>query len=214
MLSKALYFLFVLTSLLNCALAQTTGVLVDSRDGKKYKTIRVDKFEIMAENLNYEGAGLCYDLEKLFCSDYGRLYNYNEIYRGEEICPKGWHVPTEGEWKFILTKLEGKVETTQLNFLLHQNSNALMFQAGGYGNTDGVPDGRVSFLNLTKSGFYATSSLRNIVVFGKELTEWSFISFWDNSSADRPKSKDYRYIYNLGSTSPRYYLSCRCMKDY
>lgn len=200
--------------IVNYAIGQSYGTLIDPRDGKQYRTIKIDKFELMADNLNYEGAGICYDFEGLFCSEYGRLYNYMEVSDKKGICPQGWHVPTYSEWKYLLTKLDGKIETTQINFSLHLNNNPLRLQASGYGRTDPYDLDRISFINLSESGFYATSSLRNSILNGKKLTEWAFISFKNNSSTKYPGSNEYKFTYNLGLTSQIFYISCRCMKDY
>lgn len=32
---------------------------------------------------------------------YGLLYNWNAIADQRGLCPKGWHVPTDQDWKFL-----------------------------------------------------------------------------------------------------------------
>lgn len=61
------------------------GTLTDSRDGQIYRTIDVNGFEWMAQNLNYS-SGICDS-----CELYGRLYTYDEAMNA---CPEGWVLPT------------------------------------------------------------------------------------------------------------------------
>lgn len=77
------------------------GEMVDPRDGKKYKTIGINKHKWLAENLNYkmESGSSCYDNDENNCSMYGRLYTYEASL---ESCPSGWHVPECNEWKELL----------------------------------------------------------------------------------------------------------------
>lgn len=55
----------------------------------------------------------CYSNSLDSCEKYGGLYNWNEMmqYNNEEgsrgICPNGWHIPTDEEWK----ELEGEIDS-------------------------------------------------------------------------------------------------------
>ena len=55
----------------------------------------------------------CYDNDPVNCEIYGGLYQWNEIMRYttiqgvQGICPAGWHIPTDDEWKI----LEGTVDS-------------------------------------------------------------------------------------------------------
>lgn len=97
----------------------------DARDGRKYRSVRIGTRRWMAENLDIGGMvtsypadsnhseqsdnGLlekyCYNNDPVYCHVYGGLYEWNEamaydsLEGGRGICPEGWHLPTDEEWK-------------------------------------------------------------------------------------------------------------------
>jgi len=74
------------------------GTFTDLRDNTVYNTILMPDSNIwMAENLNYQtiSGSWCYDNDKSYCAEYGRLYDWKTA---NTICPDGWHLPSKAEW--------------------------------------------------------------------------------------------------------------------
>nr|NQU90862.1 hypothetical protein [Bacteroidota bacterium] len=69
--------------------------------GQVYNTVLIGDQCWLKENMNWEtGNSLCYDNDPENCNIYGRLYDWETAMN---ICPDGWHLPTDREWK----RLEG-----------------------------------------------------------------------------------------------------------
>ena len=79
--------------------------LIDTRDGKAYKTIQIGSQTWMAENLNYETENsYCYDDDLANCETYGRLYTWEAALNA---CPEGWHLPTKEEFVTLISNVGG-----------------------------------------------------------------------------------------------------------
>ncbi len=76
------------------------GDIKDSRDSKKYKTVKIGNQTWMAENLNYEANGsVCYENNLDNCKKYGRLYNWETA---RNVCPSGWRLPSDSDWEILV----------------------------------------------------------------------------------------------------------------
>jgi len=95
--------------------------------GQVYNTVLIGTQCWMKENLNIgtriDGINeqtnnsiiekYCYGDDELYCDEYGGLYQWNEMMQyvtdtsTRGICPVGWHIPTDFEWKV----LEGTVDS-------------------------------------------------------------------------------------------------------
>jgi uncharacterized protein (TIGR02145 family) len=101
----------------------TCGVdnLVDSRDANSYQTVQIGTQCWMKANLNYASANSwCYQDNSSYCNTYGRLYTWDAASGGttssanpsgvQGVCPTGWHLPSDAEWK----QLEMELGMTQV----------------------------------------------------------------------------------------------------
>jgi uncharacterized protein (TIGR02145 family) len=73
----------------------------DARDGEKYCYVTVGGYKVLSKNLNYSGAGVCYDNSSDNCLLQGRLYSFEEA---KTACPAGWKIPTVDEYRAILAE--------------------------------------------------------------------------------------------------------------
>jgi len=123
----------------------TKGSFTDSRDGKTYKTVKLDNQTWMAENLNYNAEGSeCYESQESNCQKYGRLYNWSTA---KSACPSGWHLPSVDEW-WALMVFAGDYEVA-----------GIMLKASSGWNKDGNGLDAVGFSALP-SGYYPSTSER------------------------------------------------------
>ncbi|MBE0654747.1 MAG: hypothetical protein IH594_13170, partial [Bacteroidales bacterium] len=75
-----------------------TSSFTDSRDGKIYKTVKIEDQWVMAENLAYKpdkGNFWSYENNESNISIYGYLYDWETAIN---IAPEGWHLPTSDEF--------------------------------------------------------------------------------------------------------------------
>jgi uncharacterized protein (TIGR02145 family) len=104
------------------------GLMTD-QDGNRYKTIQIGTQEWMAENLKVRryrngdsitvvgsdgawtgmstGATCWYNNDSVaYDCPYGKLYNGYAVADARNLCPVGWHVPTDGEWNTLIGYLD------------------------------------------------------------------------------------------------------------
>ncbi len=100
-------------------------LLVDDRDGRDYQTVQIGDQCWMAQNLdvgtmingstnqsnNSTIEKYCYDDSNANCVTYGALYQWDEMMQystsagTQGICPTGWHLPTDDEYKVLEMQL-------------------------------------------------------------------------------------------------------------
>jgi len=180
------------------------SALVDRRDGKKYKIVKIGDQVWMAENLNYNASGSkCYNDNEINCQIWGRLYNWNTI---KSACPKGWHLPSDTEWDVLMKNINpacspnatcakaGKLLKATSGW--NQNGNgtdAFGFSAlpGGCGYSGG------SFDYVGRNGHWWTASEYN-----------SYNAYYRRMSYD-----DENVDYNYYDFHKSYLFSVRCVQD-
>ena len=94
--------------------AQEKGILIDSRDGRTYETVKIGDQWWMAQNLaylpsvtpvytdqgiyvyDYKGFDIASAIKTKEYKTYGCLYNWK---LANTVCPDGWHLPSDDDWK-------------------------------------------------------------------------------------------------------------------
>lgn len=154
--------------------------------GQTYKTVTIGTQTWMAENLNYadstampnlKGNSWCYRNSADNCAKYGRLYtwtaamNIDSSYQSTKasamistlqqgVCPTGWHIPTNEEWKMLENAVGGrgvagmKLKSTSGWFSNGNGTDSYGFSArsAGFRTNDG------DFYNVNNYGYWWTAT--------------------------------------------------------
>ncbi len=194
-----LFFASVLTLILfgSGLNAQVTGSFTDARDNTTYNYVIVGESVWMAENLAYKADTGCYTYRNADSNIVanGYLYTWEAA---TNVCPAGWHLPSDVEWQYLEKYLGMKEKVLEVKgFRASEDfySKALI--------------GGSSDLNLTMSGW--SVSEKKFYHLSKRGSYWT-------SSVNRDTEGWYRYfdnhkgIYRLYERKT-FGFSVRCVKD-
>jgi uncharacterized protein (TIGR02145 family) len=82
-----------------------TFAYVKDAAGNSYRTEIIGTQQWMISNLRYAvDSSYCYSANADTCAKYGRLYTYSAA---KKACPKGWHLPTQSEYRMLIDEAEG-----------------------------------------------------------------------------------------------------------
>jgi|WetSurMetagenome_2_1015567.scaffolds.fasta_scaffold00003_241 uncharacterized protein (TIGR02145 family) len=185
--------------------------VIDPRDGKSYKTVKINHQIWMAQNLDYEShesESWCYDDLKYNCKEYGRLYSY---FTAMEACPVGWHLPSDDEWKTLEINLGMSIEESNIR--------------GAFKISRGEPLGRLLVTSDTLKFNILLAGLCNFDDTNKQQPNHSFqflgraAYFWTstrtgiNSAFQRMIYKSSKGILRSDTYPLSQGFSVRCVKD-
>jgi uncharacterized protein (TIGR02145 family) len=192
------------------------------RIGKQYwfrenlRTTKYNDTSVIATGLNEtdwkqttKGAFTVYENNPQNDLRYGKLYNGYAVATGR-LCPKGWHIPTDKEWKELETFLG--VDPSEINRTGGRSNLAGSLKASQYWKPSEMTMDNKSGLSVLPAG------TRNDV--GDYVTLNQFAGFW--TSTEYETAKNYlwyrHYYYNINELGRNYVIknngySCRCIKD-
>ncbi len=198
------------------------GGFVSDASGNSYKTVKIGDQVWMAENLKtdrfangdlianvqsaeeweYISSSAWCNYEDLIQNEevYGKLYNWYAVADSRNVCPVGWHVPTDSEWSVLTDYLGGeevaggKMKTSGIQYWEDPNTNStnesgLSCLPGGYRDTSG--------------GFFSSG----------------FFGYWWSSTESNNFKALLRFLhYSNGLVYPYYFskhygFSVRCLWD-
>ncbi len=202
----------------------------DYRDGKLYPTVQIGTQCWMKKNLNYGTTistltemmdnGIdekyCYNNIEDNCTEYGGLYNWNEMMQYSEpgdICPVGWRVPTDDDWCTLATFLDPSVNCDALETLMGTVAGGKLKETGtdhwDSPNTGATNEseftGRgggligIGSSALKQNGNFWSSSYYGEVGGYSQFLYWQLVQY----SGQIARDKD----------NPGYGLSVRCIRD-
>jgi uncharacterized protein (TIGR02145 family) len=209
------------------------GTPTEEYEGQVYNTIQVFSQCWLKENLNV-GTRIngsldqtnnsiiekyCYNNVEDSCDKYGGLYQWREMMQyttqqgAQGICPPGWHLPTDEEWKMLEGAVDSQYEIGDAEWDLHWHNRGyeagtnLKTISGWYGNGNGTD--LYGFSGLPCGG-------RNI---GGSFYDFGFGGYWWTSTESGYLAW-HRYLDCMGPGVDRYYggktygFSVRCLRDY
>ena len=199
--------------------------------GNTYKTVKIGNQWWMAENLkvtvfndktpinaiaenaadsiweNTSKAAYC-----IYDSTLGALYNWNVINNIKIVAPKGWHIPSDDEWK-TLEKTLG-METTELEKTAWRGTN----EADKLLAKNNAPtENELYAFGTNTSGF--SGLFAGCRLFSGAINQEKNTAFWWTSTPSTGNEAWYRYIDAKQKkifrqhTYTNYGFSIRCIKD-
>jgi len=179
----------------NSEVEEESGYFIDSRDGQKYRVVKIGGKVWMDRNLNYQppaGRSWCYDNGGDGCVKYGRLYDWSAA---SSACPTGWHLPDRQEWNNLSAaaggNTAGRALKTRADWIENGGgTDAYGFSAlpGGSRSIDG------SFKNAGNRGLW-----------------WAATEYDSDSAYYRRMGYNYDYVYE-GTYGKGHGFSVRCVQ--
>jgi uncharacterized protein (TIGR02145 family) len=116
------------------------------------------------------GAWVHYNNASQYENPYGKLYNWYAVVDARNVCPTGWHVPSDIEWSTFINYLDqnanggnngntagGKMKSPGTQYWLSPNQDATN-ESGFAGLPGGYRDDNGPFSHLGNSGYWWSST--------------------------------------------------------
>lgn len=186
---------------------------IEDIEGNRYQTVKIGEQIWMRENLRVQSApdgspisSFAYEKDTTNVTSYGRLYTWDIAMNGstaensQGICPDGWHIPSDSEFKALEMHLGMSEAEANLGNTWRGEGVGTALKAGGNSGFDAVLAGR-----LAPSGTFS--------VAGRMEYLWTSTESGAENAWRRCLDK---YATNVGrwDTFPKSYgFSVRCIKN-
>jgi len=192
--------------------ATETDEIKDSRDGEVYKTIKIGDQWWFAENLRYDAGDNSKHANDKAENDkvFGKLYSAKYVVTTKNVCPTGWHVPSDEDW----AKFESYLGIPEKD--LQKNGSA---EARGRDQFAGahLKDNKDLGFNVLPAGKHGGSYSNGFMDFGKYAYFWTTTKSLDQRELTARTIGFSEYTQGIGrkitplSNNPSF--SIRCVKD-
>ncbi len=106
-----------------------------------------------------DGARVAYDNDASKLTTYGYLYNWYAVDSDAELCPSGWHVPTDAEWTTLTDGLGGSsVAGVAMKSSASENPSWNGNNSSGFSGLPGGYRDNGNFVNAGNYGYWWSSS--------------------------------------------------------
>ena len=231
---KSIVLIIYLLTVFSTGHSQITDSIIDYRDGRIYKTVKIGDQWWMAGNLAVEkispvdGLALITDNEEwiklttpgyswynndkeTYKDNYGALYNWYAV-NTDSLCPDGWHVPTDNEWKQLELTLGLNQGKTDIKGIRGKNEGGKLKGTGiNYWNNPNIGATNESGFNAIPEGHrnWENGGFIDIGLFG---------TWWSSTEADSSYAWRRTLYYNDDkirrfTSHKRDGFSVRCIKD-
>jgi len=208
----------------SCKKDEDSNIKITDADGNVYTSVTIGTQVWMVENLKttkYRNGDLigtttpatleisldstskyqwAYEGNESNVNTYGRLYTWYAVTDTRNVCPVGWHVPTDAEWTTLLTYLGGEdVAGGKL-----KETGTIHWSAPNEGATNSS-----GFTALPSGDRYYDGAYYYIGYAG---FWWSSTEFLSYNAYSRNMHSDIAGVYRYGSAK-NFGFSVRCIRD-
>ena len=148
------------------------------------------------------GAWVNFNNDNQYETTFGKLYNWYTVSDSRNVCPTGWHVPTDNEWTDLTDYLGGqsvaggKMKSLGILYWTAPNGDATN-ESGFSGLPAGFRENNNSYSSLNTNGYF-WSSTENTANPG---TSWYRVLGFDSGFVGK------------NGLNQKYGISIRCLKD-
>jgi uncharacterized protein (TIGR02145 family) len=209
---------------------------VIDQEGNIYKTIVIANREWMAENLKTttyrngdpivsglsatqwsgttSGAWAHYNGDASLDCPYGKLYNFYACSDARQLCPTGWHVPTEVEWSTLINQFDPAAQggINWSNFAGGPLKSTGTSQAGtGLWNAPNTGATNTSGFSALPGGFITALGVSNNSVLNAYF--WTSTEVNSTTGYGRTFYHDPGSVIQTANFGKRSGMSVRCIRD-